>query len=71
MLSFNEEKFVKQQKCSCATSNILTTKKDQITQGDNESLTRRIQSLPLENLVLGKKCNQQTKKMRTKNELQA
>ena len=28
MLSFNEEKFV------CATSNILTTKKDQITRGD-------------------------------------
>ena len=48
------------------TSNILTTKKDQITRGDNESLTRRIQSLLLENLVLGKKSNQQTKKMRTK-----
>ena len=31
-----------------------------------ESLTRRIQSLLLENLVLGKKSNQQTKKMRIK-----
>ena len=60
MLSFNEEKFV------CATSNILTTKKDQITRGDRERLTRRMQSLLLENLVLGKKSNQQTKKMRIK-----
>ena len=66
MLSFNEEKFVKQPPVLCATSNILTTKKDQITRGDKESLTRRIQSLLLENLVLGKKSNQQTKKMRTK-----
>ena len=68
MLSFNEEKFVKQQKCSMCniTSNILTTKKDQITRGDNESLIRRIQSLLLENLVLGKKSNQQTQKMRAK-----
>ena len=66
MLSFNEEKFVKQQKCLCATSNILTTKKDQITGGDKESLTRRIQPLLLENLVLGKKSNQQTTTMRAK-----
>ena len=51
MVSFNEEKFVKQQ----AASNILTTKKDQITRGDKESLTRRMQSLLLENPVLGKK----------------
>ena len=65
MLSFNEEKFVKQQ--NCAASNILTTiKKDQITRRDKESLTRRMQSLLLENLVLGKKSNQQTKTMRTK-----
>ena len=42
-------------------------KKDQITRGDRkESLIRRIQLLLLENLVLGKKSNQQTKKMRTK-----
>ena len=51
---------------ACAASNILTTKKDQITRGDKESLTRRMQSLLLENLVLGKKSNQQTKTMRTK-----
>jgi len=66
MLSFNEEKFVKvQQKCFMCNSNIdniLTTKKDQITRGDKKSLTRRIQSLLLENLVLGKKSNQQTNK---------
>ena len=62
MLSFNEEKFVKQQ----AASNILTTKKDQTTRGDKESLTRRMQSLLLENPVLGKKSNQQTRTMRTK-----
>ena len=31
-----------------------------------ESLTRRMQSLLLENLVLGKKSNQQTKTMTTK-----
>ena len=38
-------------------------KKDQITRGDRkESLIRRIQLLLLENLVLGKKSNQQTKK---------
>ena len=65
MLRFNEEKFVKQQKCSMC-NNILTTKKDQISRGDKESLTRRIQSLLLENLVLGKKSNQQTKEMRIK-----
>ena len=47
-------------------SNTLTTKKDQITRGDKESLTRRMQSLLLENLVLGKKSNHQTKTMRTK-----
>ena len=41
-------------------------KKDQITRGDKESLTRKIQSLLLENLVLGKKSKQQTKKNRTK-----
>ena len=46
------------------TENILTTKKDQITRGDQESLTRRIQSLLLENLVLGKKSNRQTTIMR-------
>ena len=62
MLSFNEEKFVKQQ----AASNILTTKQDLIIRGDKESLTRRMQSLLLENPVLGKKSNQQTKTMRTK-----
>ena len=66
MVSFNEEKFVKSKSVSCATSKILTTKKDQITRGDMESLTRRIQSLLLENLVLGKKSHQQTKKMRIK-----
>ena len=64
MLSFNKEKFVKQQKCFMC--NILTTKKDQITRGDKESLTRRIQSLLSENLVLGIKSTQQTKNMRTK-----
>ena len=68
MLSFNEERFVKQQKCSMCNKqyNILTTKKDQITRGDKESLTRRMKSLLMENLVLGKKFNQQTKTMRTK-----
>ena len=73
MLSFNEERFVKQQKCSMCNKqyNILTTKKDQITRGDKESLTRRIQSLLLENLVLGRKSDQQTKKNGKKNALQA
>ena len=42
------------------------TKKDQITRGDKESLTRRMQSLLFENLVLGKKSNQQTKTTKTK-----
>ena len=37
MLSFNEEKFAKQQSIPCATRNILTTKRDQITWGDKES----------------------------------
>ena len=41
-------------------------KKDQITRGDKESLARRMQSLLLENLVLGKKSYQRTKTMRTK-----
>ena len=54
----------------CATSNIdniLTTKKDQITRGDiKESWTRRIQWFLLENLVLAKKSNQQTKKWEQK-----
>ena len=45
---------------------MLTTKKDQITAGDKKNLTRRMQSLLLENLVLGKKSNQQTKTMRKK-----
>ena len=41
----------------------LTTKKDEIIPGDiKESLTRRIKSLLLENLMLGKKSNRQTKK---------
>ena len=62
MLNFNEEKFVKQQKCSMCSKQYSTTKKDQITRGDKESSTRRMQSLLLENLVLGKKSNQQTKK---------
>jgi len=65
MLSFNEEKFVKQQKCSMCNKQ-YSSQKDQITRGDKESLTQRIQSLLLENLVLGKTSNQQTKKMRIK-----
>ena len=79
------------------TTAILSTKKDQITPGAKESLTRRIQEYPtepldkiparqaefelagkkkhwlvswlgnlLENLVLGKKSNQQTKTTKTK-----
>ena len=44
--------------------------KDQITRGDRESLTRRIQSLLLENLVLGKNLTSKQKN-ENKNELQA
>ena len=40
----------------------LTTKKDEINPAVKESLIRRIKSLLLENLMLGKKSNRQTKK---------
>ena len=61
-----EEKFVKQQVFYVQQAIFSPTKKDQITRGDKESLTLRIQSLPLENLVLEKKSNQQTKTTKTK-----
>ena len=61
-----EEKFVKQQVFYVQQAIFSPTKKDQITRGDEESLTRRIESLPLENLVLGKKSNQETKTTKTK-----
>ena len=65
-MGFNEEKLVKQQfkqrKVFHVKQAILTTKKDQITRGDKESLIRRIKSLLLESLMLGKKSNQQMEK---------
>ena len=66
MQGFNEEKLVKQQskqrKVFHVKQAILATKKDQITRGDKETLIRRIKSLLLENLMLGKKSNQQMEK---------
>ena len=66
MQGFNEEKLVKQQskqrKVFHVKQAILTTKKDQITRGDKKSLIRRIKSLLLENLMLGKKSNHQMEK---------
>ena len=66
MKGVNEEKLVKQQskqrKVFHVKQAILTTKKDQITRGDKESLIRRTKSLLLESLMLGKKSNQQMEK---------
>ena len=65
-VKFKEEKFVKwqfkQRKVFHVKRAILTSEKDQITWGDNESLIRRIELLLLENLMLRKKSNQQMKK---------